>query len=849
MAVPDERHTPECSGSAPDDPSSFVPRPSEVTSDLERFLDTSPDGVCFTDEATNRIISCNPAMAALVATTRGALVGAVQSSLTPTVPPSVTDDAPAVSGLASGHLVAADGNMKDVEIKTSRILLQGRNVRIEEFRDVRDRIGREEELRASEERYRTIVETTHEGVWVIGPDQTTTFVNARMAEILGCTPEEILGRSPFAFMTDAGGEDADRALDRGRLGRSASHERIFMRKDGSEVTTIISGSPLPSQDGTYAGALAMVTDITEHAQLEAEVRETATRATAPANELESLMDAVPALILIAHDPLCQHMTSNLLAETVLRVAPGSSFALNVPDGERPTGFRIMRDGRELRPDERPIDRAAATGQPQRDIELTVALDGDGQRHLFGSAVPLLNDAGAVRGAIGAFIDITDRCVAEAARDRHLRFAKALSEIADVVLSRERPADLLDEANRILGETLQLDRTLIYDVSFTINLLTGLSEWLRLSHPDIAATKNAYALDLFRSPFTEIRKTGRPLESHADAMNAHFLVDGSGAILHEQMKIKSLLWFPFAFRDDGFYVFTMNQILEHRRWSADELAFLADAAKMVSLALMKARFLEEQTRSRESLRKLNAELEQRVLERTTELVAVNKELDSFSHSVSHDLRAPIRAIEGFSSMVVRDHADQLDDEGKRLLGVVSTNVKKMTALIDALLTLSRSGRAEMTRSLIEMTPLATSVLHEVLRHAEMEGKIEIAVGDLPSAVGDPTLLQQVWANLLSNAVKFSHKVKHPSISIEGRLDGNEVIYSIRDNGAGFDMAHASRLFGTFQRLHGVKDFEGTGIGLALVRRIVTRHGGRVWAEGKVGVGATFSFALPVEQTKS
>ena len=201
------------------------------------------------------------------------------------------------------------------------------------------------------------------------------------------------------------------------------------------------------------------------------------------------------------------------------------------------------------------------------------------------------------------------------------------------------------------------------------------------------------------------------------------------------------------------------------------------------------------------------------------------------------------------LVARDHADQLDDEGKRLLGVVSGNVKKMTALIDALLTLSRTGRAELKRSAVEMTTLATSVLDDVLRQADAEGKVVVTVSALPDTVGDSALLRQVWTNLLANAVKFSRKVAHPAISVEGRVAGDEVVYSVRDNGAGFDMAHASKLFGTFQRLHNVNDFEGTGVGLALVKQIVTRHGGRVWAEGKVGKGATFSFALPQNETSA
>jgi len=248
-------------------------------------------------------------------------------------------------------------------------------------------------------------------------------------------------------------------------------------------------------------------------------------------------------------------------------------------------------------------------------------------------------------------------------------------------------------------------------------------------------------------------------------------------------------------------------------------------------------------SEEKYRQLAGELEQRVGERTLQLEAANRELEAFAYSVSHDLRAPLRAIEGFSTMVTEEYGARLDAEGQRQLGVIRANATKMSGLIDDLLAFSRTGRSEMQGGRVAMGELSRSVFAEVVADPAARAKIGFTVGDLPDAEGDAALLRQVWFNLLSNAVKFSAKQEHPLVEITGAVSVGEVVYHVRDNGAGFDMRYNDKLFGVFQRLHAADQFEGTGIGLALVQRIVNRHGGRVWAEGAVGRGATFSFALP------
>jgi light-regulated signal transduction histidine kinase (bacteriophytochrome) len=267
------------------------------------------------------------------------------------------------------------------------------------------------------------------------------------------------------------------------------------------------------------------------------------------------------------------------------------------------------------------------------------------------------------------------------------------------------------------------------------------------------------------------------------------------------------------------------------------------AGMGAVVALLTQKVTQRKREQEELRRINETLEQRVLARTAELDATNKELEAFSYSVAHDLRAPLRHMDGFIRLLKKHAWASLDDRNQRYLGIISDSARQMGLLIDDLLAFSRVGRAELQLRPVSLQQLVQEAMQE-LREETQERSIDWKIGQLPEVMGDRSMMRLVMVNLLANAVKFTGKRERAEIEIgasSNEADG--IVVFVRDNGVGFDMEYADKLFGVFQRLHPAEEYEGTGIGLANVQRIIHRHKGRTWARGEVDQGATFYFSLP------
>jgi PAS domain S-box-containing protein len=274
---------------------------------------------------------------------------------------------------------------------------------------------------------------------------------------------------------------------------------------------------------------------------------------------------------------------------------------------------------------------------------------------------------------------------------------------------------------------------------------------------------------------------------------------------------------------------LGRYREHLEWLVAERTLSLEAE------------ITERRRAELEVKELNSSLEQRVVERTCELEATIRDLQTFSYSVSHDLRTPLRSINSFATVLLEDYSQSLNDEGKRLLNSIVKRTVNMGILIDDLLSFAKNSRQKLAIQEIDLAGLARELVEKL--SGEGAGGVEFRIAQLPKAIGDRSMIAQVLENLLSNAVKFSGKVENPVVELGFYQEEGEQIYFVKDNGVGFDMKYVNAIFGVFQRLHNSEDFEGTGVGLAIVEQIITKHGGKVWAQSAPGEGATFYFSLP------
>lgn len=449
--------------------------------------------------------------------------------------------------------------------------------------------------------------------------------------------------------------------------------------------------------------------------------------------------------------------------------------------------------------------------------------GDRKQHFLLHARPLRDPGGTIVGLTGLSMNITERKVA-----------------ADLLRRREeRYRTLFEHARSVMLIIDPADGTIVE------------------ANPAAAAYYGWSREELGRKTIHEINQ--RPPTEIRDSINQALAGRGTPFLFRHRLaggEIRDVEVFSGPIELQGrklllsiVHDITARQAAEERaRVAQADMALMLAEGRISRVALLSVvedeRLAQAALReSEEKLRRLNLELEQRVHDRTVELEAANQELEAFNYSVSHDLRAPLRAIDGFARILEEDFGPLLGPEGRRVLGIIVTEERRMENLVNDLLRLSRLGRQALELQPVDLRELARMIGESMVAQCP-DRVVHLKVADLPVAWADLSLIRQVLTNLLDNAFKFTGRRPVAEIVVGGRTEGRENVYFVADNGAGFDLARIDRLFGVFQRLHPDDEYKGTGVGLSLVRRIVQRHGGRVWAEGKVGEGATFYFALPV-----
>jgi len=639
----------------------------------------------------------------------------------------------------------------------------------------------EREQRASEQRFKSAFENAPVGVSFTLPDGTVRHANATFAEMLGYTVPELEGMT-VAEITPPDDRAETASLIAATLAGDSDHSKMdkrYLRKDGSSVWTTAAVTLLRDAQGRPVNFVAMISDISARRDAERDLEENR-------RFLQRVLDVSPDLIYIFDLVEVRDVFANRELTELLGYE-GRFFV--------DTGTQLLTD--LVHPDD--TLRLAAHRQRLRTLpEGDVATfeyrmrryDGDWVWLRCAEAAFQRNAEGEVVRIIGTARDITEQRAAEEQVRRQRDFSATVQRVAGALIV------VLDPKGRIVAFNQACEAA----TGFTEAEMLGTSLWDRVIPPE--------QLEGVRATFDRLSAGQFP----ADYENDWLTKDGgrrtiqwnNSAVLDGEGEVEYVI-------GTGIDITSRVQADEGRREAERELA------------------------------EMNVDLERRVLERTLELEVANEELEAFSYSVSHDLRSPLRALDGFSLALLEDYGDILDDTARDYLDRVRAGSQRMGVLIDDMLMLSRVSRHEMKREKADLSELARDVVAG-LRQAEPGREVEFTLPETLDANGDPGLLRTLLQNLLDNAWKFT--ARKPQAHIELGVDGqgSATTYFVRDDGAGFDPAYVDKLFTPFQRLHTAKEFPGTGIGLATVQRIVRRHGGRAWADGVVDGGATVYFTL-------
>lgn len=631
--------------------------------------------------------------------------------------------------------------------------------------------------------YQCIVETGLEGIWIVAPEGETLFANQRMAEIFGCTVDEMIGHSSFDFVFAEDEASARQRYASGRRGVSIDADFRFKRKDGREVWVLATGAPLQDENGEFIGMLAKIIDVTRRKQAERELEERE-------REYRQLLENLPL--------------------GVYRTTPDGAILYANATLVKMLGYQGFEEiaSRNL---ERQFDAGYSRAEFKRRLEACDEIKGyeatwktgeGGTLYMREHARCIRNEDGSVKYYEGTIEDISQkRRAEEALKESEMRYRVFVEQSTEAIWRFETEARIPIN----LSEDEQIER--IYNHGYLAECNNVMAEMY--GYPSAEEILGARLIDML---------------TPEDPGNIEYL----RAFIRAGYRLNKMETHELdRFGNEKYFVNSLVGIIEDghliRAWGMQ-------------------RDTTEQRRIEKEREEMNTLLEQRVGERTAELERANEELESFTYSVSHDLRAPLRFASGLLDMLEKRAVAHLDQVSISYLHAIYETISEAGDLIDELLAFSKLAHAEMVRELVDMMALVQGEIEG--HHLETRDRqVSWKLSEVPVVSGDAAMLRLVIRNLISNALKYTRLRERAEIEITWIEDAGEHIFRFADNGVGFDAKDADNLFKPFHRLHTAAEFEGTGIGLAHVRRIIERHGGRVWAEGRKDQGATFYFSLP------